>query len=215
MMPARLATAPALQRLSTLQWALGLSVLLHAVVLTVRFVDPQGLKRVFENNTLDVVLVNAKSDEKPVKAQAIAQHNLAGGGEASDARIASTPLPPSAREAEGDAALDQSQREIQRMLQQREQLLAQVRQQLAALPRPDPARTQDDPQALLPEDAARLGAGVVELAGLADDDRAGADDQDRADVGTARHQLLPSVVAGRPVERPARRRRRSTKRSNR
>ena len=152
MMPARLATAPALQRLSTLQWALGLSVLLHAVVLTVRFVDPQGLKRVFENNTLDVVLVNAKSDEKPVKAQAIAQHNLAGGGEASDARIASTPLPPSAREAEGDAALDQSQREIQRMLQQQEQLLAQVRQQLAALPRPDPARTQDDPQAQADQD---------------------------------------------------------------
>ena len=152
MMPARLATAPALQRLSTLQWALGLSVLLHAVVLTVRFVDPQGLKRVFENNTLDVVLVNAKSDEKPVKAQAIAQHNLAGGGEASDARIASTPLPPRAREAEGDAALDQSQREIQRMLQQQEQLLAQVRQQLAALPRPDPARTQDDPQAQADQD---------------------------------------------------------------
>lgn len=145
-------TLPSLRRLSTLQWALGLSILLHAVVLTVRFVDPQGLRRVFENNTLDVVLVNAKSDEKPVKAQAIAQHNLAGGGEASDARIASTPLPPSAREAEGDAALDQSQREIQRMLQQQEQLLAQVRQQLAALPAPDPARIQNDPQARADQD---------------------------------------------------------------
>ena len=68
--------------LSTLQWALGLSVLLHAVLLTVRFVDPEGFKRLFQETTLDVVLVNAASDEKPVKAQAIAQSSLAGGGEA-------------------------------------------------------------------------------------------------------------------------------------
>ena len=38
---------------------------------------------------------------------------------------------------------------------------------------------QDDPVALLLERLAGLGAGIVELAGLADDDRAGADDQDR------------------------------------
>ena len=37
---------------------------------------------------------------------------------------------------------------------------------------------QDDPVALLAQRLAGLGAGVVELAGLADDDRAGADDQD-------------------------------------
>ena len=63
--------------LSTLQWALGLSVLLHAALLTVRFVDPEGFKRVFEDTTLDVILVNAESDEKPVKAQALAQATLA------------------------------------------------------------------------------------------------------------------------------------------
>ena len=84
--------------LSTLQWALGLSVLLHAALLTVRFVDPEGFKRVFEDTTLDVILVNAESDEKPVKAQAqalaLAQATLAGGGEAEGKRIVSTPLPP-------------------------------------------------------------------------------------------------------------------------
>ena len=37
---------------------------------------------------------------------------------------------------------------------------------------------QDDRVAFLAEGLARLGAGVVELAGLADDDRAGADEQD-------------------------------------
>jgi hypothetical protein len=37
---------------------------------------------------------------------------------------------------------------------------------------------QDDAVALLAQRLAGLGAGVVELAGLADDDRAGADDED-------------------------------------
>ena len=46
---------------------------------------------------------------------------------------------------------------------------------------------QDDRVALLAERLARLGAGVVELAGLADDDGAGADEQDLLDVGALRH----------------------------
>src|SRR5690606_6885640 len=44
--------------------------------------------------------------------------------------------------------------------------------------------------ALLPQRLAGLRAGVVELAGLTDDDRAGADDEDGLDVGTTRHQRL-------------------------
>ena len=46
---------------------------------------------------------------------------------------------------------------------------------------------QDDPVALFLQRLAGLGAGIVELAGLADDDRAGADDQDRFDVGAFGH----------------------------
>ena len=46
---------------------------------------------------------------------------------------------------------------------------------------------QHDLVALLAQGLARLGAGVVELAGLADDDRAGADEQDLLEVGTLRH----------------------------
>ncbi|MPM28721.1 hypothetical protein SDC9_75249 [bioreactor metagenome] len=51
---------------------------------------------------------------------------------------------------------------------------------------------QDHPVALLAQHPARLGAGVVELTGLADDDRAGADDEDRFDVGAASHLRPPS-----------------------
>lgn len=139
--------------LSTLQWALGLSVLLHAALLTVRFVDPESFKRAFENTTLDVILVNAESDEKPVKAQAIAQATLAGGGDAADPkRIVSTPLPPSLREAEGDSPIDQNQRRIDNMQEQQEQLIAQVRQQLAAMPRLTPQQISQDPEARAQEE---------------------------------------------------------------
>ena len=48
-----------------------------------------------------------------------------------------------------------------------------------------------DPVALLAQHPAGLGARVVELAGLADDDRPGADDEDRLDVGALRHQRAP------------------------
>ena len=62
-----------LKQLSTLQWALAVSVGVHALLLTVRFVDPERFNRVFQDTPLEVILVNAKSNERPDKAKAIAQ----------------------------------------------------------------------------------------------------------------------------------------------
>ena len=143
---------PSLKTLTTLQWALGLSVLLHAALLTIRFVDPEGFKRVFQDTTLDVVLVNAESDEKPEKPQALAQATLAGGGEAADKRMVSTPLPPAPVESPGDSAVNENQRRIDSMLEQQEQLLAQVRQQLATMPKVDPQKLNQDPEAQAQEE---------------------------------------------------------------
>ena len=57
---------------------------------------------------------------------------------------------------------------------------------------------QDHPVALLAQHAAGLGARVVELARLADHDRARADEQDRRDVVAAGHQR----PGARRLERP-------------
>ena len=57
---------------STLQIALGASIAVHAVLLTVRFIDPERFNRVFHDTPLEVILVNAKSNEKPDFAKAIA-----------------------------------------------------------------------------------------------------------------------------------------------
>lgn len=133
-----------LAQLSTLQFALALSVGVHAALLAVRFVAPQGFERVFQDTPLEVILVNARSTEPPLKPQAIAQASLAGGGEAQEGR-ATSPLPPSALTEVGDALEDASRR-IQTLQEQQTQLLAQIRRELAMLPPPDPQRDEGTPE---------------------------------------------------------------------
>lgn len=131
-----------LPRLTTLQWALGVSIAVHAMLLTIRFVDPEAFERVFEDLPLEVILVNTKSTEKPDKAQAIAQTSLAGGGDAASGR-ATSPLPPSPLTDRGDTLEEESARQLQRLQAQQNLLLAQVKSQLAALPAPDPRTVAD------------------------------------------------------------------------
>ena len=129
--------------LSALQWALLFSGAVHGGLLTVRFVDPEAINRAFRETPLDVILVNARSKEAPTQAQAIAQANLAGGGEADKGR-ATSPLPSAATMELGDAA-DDARRRIDRLQQEQQQLLAQIRREVAALPPPDPQREKGTP----------------------------------------------------------------------
>jgi periplasmic protein TonB len=118
----------------TLQWALAVSILVHALLLTVRFVDPERFNRAFQDTPLEVILVNARSQQKPDKARAIAQASLAGGGQGSQGRSTS-PLPASTQARQGDA-LENHTRQVEALKAQQDQILAQVRQQLASMPLP-------------------------------------------------------------------------------
>jgi len=131
-------------RLSVLQWALLVSIGAHAAVLTVRFVDPVAFNRVFKDTPLEVILVNARSSEAPTQAQAIAQVQLAGGGEADKGR-ATSPLPAAQTIEVGDAP-DEARRRVEQLQQEQQQLLAQIRREVAALPPPDPQREAGNPQ---------------------------------------------------------------------
>lgn len=134
------------RKLSTLQITLAVSVLLHAVLLSVRFVAPEQFNRVFQDTPLEVILVNARSQEPPPeKAQAIAQHSLAGGGEASKGR-ATSPLPYSALTRVG-TDFEETQKKADAMLEQQTQLLAQLRKRIASLPPPDPRKTAESADA--------------------------------------------------------------------
>ena len=142
-----------LRRLSTLELALGLSLVVHALVLSVRFVDPQSVQRLFQNTPLDVVLVNARSEQRPDQALAIAQANLAGGGEAN--RRSTSPLPFDARQDQGDSAETLSRRKAQQLQQQQTLLLAQLRQQLAVLPKPETPNPEPAPEDQVREEKRR------------------------------------------------------------
>ncbi|MDI9854558.1 TonB family protein [Comamonas sp. 17RB] len=135
----------ALRSLSPLSIALGVSVAVHAVLLSVRFVAPEQFNRVFQDTPLEVILVNAHTQERPEKAQAIAQAALAGGGDAAQGR-ATSPMPYSAITAIGDD-FENRQREIDAMQEQQSVLLTQLRKQLATLPQQDPTQQASSKQA--------------------------------------------------------------------
>lgn len=143
-MPAFLAAMDAPRRNLTL--ALAASLLLHAVILAIRFTPPDFMNRARER-ALDVILVNSKSKAKPNKAQAKAQTNLDGGGNTDEDRRAKTPLPPSARTREGNQLIEAKRRvaelEAQAQLQmtrlKSERSVASERSKVNSVPAPEPS----------------------------------------------------------------------------
>ncbi len=143
-----------LRSFSTLQIALGVSLAVHAALLTVRFVDPEAFNRVFEDTPLEVILVNARTNERPDKAQAIAQASMAGGGDAEKGR-ATSPLPPALQSEIGDDVEEEAKRQLSRLADQQQMILARVKSQLAALAAPDPSQPNQTPEQLEREEKRR------------------------------------------------------------
>ncbi|RZL33622.1 MAG: TonB family protein [Rubrivivax sp.] len=131
-----------MRRLSNLQIALAFSLGAHVVLLSLRIAAPEAFNRIFQDTPLEVVLVNTRSNEAPAKAAALAQANLAGGGNTEVGR-ATSPLPPARHNEVGDSAEAQSS-QIAQLNQQQQQLLTQLRRDLALLPPPDPKREKTD-----------------------------------------------------------------------
>jgi periplasmic protein TonB len=115
--PASLAAMDPPRRHLTL--ALGISLLLHAIVLSVHFKLPEALDRAREQ-ALDVILVNSKHASKPKNAQAKAQTNLDAGGNTEAPVRAKTPLPPTRQSQVGNDIIAAQQRVVQLEAQQRE-----------------------------------------------------------------------------------------------
>jgi protein TonB len=82
-----------LPRADFIVYALAASILVHTTLLALQFraFDPTRLKD--RTPPLEVALVNAKSKDKPLVADVLAQANLDGGGNTDLPRRAKTPLP--------------------------------------------------------------------------------------------------------------------------
>ncbi len=131
--PAPLAALDPPQRHFTV--ALVVSLLLHAILLSIHFQLPQALENATER-ALDVILVNSKHATRPTKAQAKAQSNLDSGGNVEENRRARTPLPATPQQQAGDDLVSTQQRVSQLEAQQRE-VLTQSRSDRAALVAPE------------------------------------------------------------------------------
>jgi protein TonB len=128
----------------TLVWTLGVSLGLHLALLTLRFAAPETFNRVFEDTPLEVVLVNARSNERPPEAQALAQVSLAGGGNVTEVRMSSSPLP-AAVTTEAGMDITEMQRKIEALKVQQMRLLTQLKTELADLSRDDPGDKNASP----------------------------------------------------------------------
>jgi len=122
--------------------ALGLSIAVHAMALAVHCRFPDAI-RWRAPQPLEVVLVNAKTRERPVQADVLAQANLDRGGDVDQNRRAKTPLPVIEPRNPGKD-LTVAQRRVQQLEMQQQRLLAQAREQANRVPaevrRPDKAQ---------------------------------------------------------------------------
>lgn len=123
------------------------SLCLHAVLLSLHFKLPDAL-RFRASQPLEIILVNAKTQSKPGKVQALAQANLDGGGNTEQDRRAKTPLPVTKpREAGSDFA--ETHRRARELEAQQQRLLAQARSASSAAPEA-PRQTPAEEQATQP-----------------------------------------------------------------
>lgn len=129
--------------------AFGLSLLAHAVTFSVHFVAPRAFRVEPTDPGLEVILVNAKHARAPLKAEALAQANLDGGGNA-DLGRAKSPLPDMRKVEMGDS-VKAAKRRIAELEQKQKNLLSQVSKAsdfstppVTEKSRPDPTPTGAD-----------------------------------------------------------------------
>jgi periplasmic protein TonB len=125
--------------------ALGISLAFHTALLAVHFKLPDTLRSKTQAQPLEVVLVNAKTRERPARAELLAQANLDRGGNADDRRRARTPLPVTEPKNPGKDLAAAQKRSRQVEVRQRD-VLAQNRESPARVATGNEKRlTNEDP----------------------------------------------------------------------
>jgi len=114
--------------------ALTVSIGLHITILAIRFVDSELARVRSTDPPLDIILVNAKSETRPGKPEALAQANLDGGGTSERGRRTS-PLPNSFEMRDGDA-LQEARKSVQQLEEEQKRLLTALKDSLQLRPSP-------------------------------------------------------------------------------
>src|SRR5262245_58569678 len=120
-----------------LAMALGTSLVLHVVVLSMHFRLADALLVQPGDQRLEVVLVNAKTRERPAHAEVLAQANLDRGGTVDEPRRARSPLPVT-NPAEPGRDLVAAERRVRELEARQQELLAAARARDDAAAQPPP-----------------------------------------------------------------------------
>lgn len=144
--------------------ALGLSIVLHAALLAIHFRMPDALRWKPANQPLEVVLVNAKTRDRPSRSDVLAQANLDRGGNVDERRRARTPLPVTEPRNPGKD-LAAAQRRMRELEAQQQRLLAQTRESDTHVPKETVRQAPADEPAAQPNgrDLADLALAAMRL----------------------------------------------------
>jgi len=135
----------ALGKHGRMQVAVAMSVFLHAIIIFgVSFKLPD-LSKLGAQAPLEVTLVNAKTQARPEKADALAQANLDGGGNTDAKRRARSPLPVRAEDKPG-AKVSLAQKRVEQREREARQLMTQAQSKTAVAPRLEAQQPQEEPQ---------------------------------------------------------------------
>ncbi|MFZ5559074.1 MAG: TonB family protein [Pseudomonadota bacterium] len=163
---ARPGAAPPFDPSSRFGVALLVSLALHGFVafgVGFKLPDPRA---VFNSSPpIDVVLVNARTREAPEKADALAQANLAGGGNTDEDRRAKSPLPP--KDDVSTVEMKQAARKVKELEAKARKLMTKMQEQAPAKPPPAvPEKPRPEAQPEPQPDAGELMARAMQMAKL-------------------------------------------------
>lgn len=123
--------------------ALGISLVAHGAMLAVHFAAPAPTPAQAMDPGLEVILVNAKHNKAPLKADAVAQANLDGGGTVDQGRSKS-PMPDMRKTEMGDS-VKANKRRIRELEEQQKNLLTQVKSSASIEAPPITEKNKPDP----------------------------------------------------------------------
>ena len=129
-----------------------LSLCVHAVILLVTF--PAASPPTPAQETLEVTLVNARTETAPVKPVVVAQNQLDGGGEA-ESGVAASPLPRTADESADQVVLDALRKRQEELEREQRRLYEQLESQQTTLTMSKRADTPEDADSGENDDAAQ------------------------------------------------------------
>ena len=153
----------ALGKHGRMQVAVVMSLLIHLVLMFGLTFKMPDLSKLAARQPLEVTLVNAKTQARPQKADALAQANLDGGGNTDARRRAKSPLPVPPEDKQG-AQLAMAQQRVEQLEREAKRLMTQAKSKTAVAPAPEAAQPREEPQ--VTPSAAEIMSRSLEIARL-------------------------------------------------